>query len=51
MTDIAKKATSALEDREPVWEYADAPESTDIVKLEPRYGLFIGGEFVDPKSG
>jgi len=51
MTDIAKKATSALEEREPVWEYADAPESTDIVKLEPRYGLFIGGEFVDPKSG
>ena len=51
MTDIAKKATSALEDREPVWEYADAPESTNIVKLEPRYGLFIGGEFVDPKSG
>jgi aldehyde dehydrogenase (NAD+) len=51
MTDIAKKATSPLEDREPVWEYADAPESTDIVKLEPRYGLFIGGEFVDPKSG
>ncbi len=43
MTDIAKKATSALEEREPVWEYADAPESTDIVKLEPRYGLFIGG--------
>ncbi len=51
MTDIAKKATSALEEREPVWEYADAPESTDIVKLQPRYGLFIGGEFVDPKSG
>jgi aldehyde dehydrogenase (NAD+) len=51
MTDIAKKATSALEEREPVWEYADAPESTDIVKLDPRYGLFIGGEFVDPKSG
>src|SRR6185436_17282567 len=51
MTDIAKKATSALEEREPVWEYADAPESSDIVKLEPRYGLFIGGEFVEPRSG
>ena len=51
MTDIAKKATSALEEREPVWEYADAPESTEIVKLEPRYGLFIGGDFVEPKSG
>ncbi|HET8525045.1 MAG TPA: aldehyde dehydrogenase family protein [Actinomycetota bacterium] len=51
MADIAKKATSALEQAEPVWEYADAPESTDIVRLEDRYGLFVGGEFVDPKSG
>ncbi|HEX5902741.1 MAG TPA: aldehyde dehydrogenase family protein [Actinomycetota bacterium] len=34
-----------------MWEYADAPESTDIVRLEDRYGLFIGGEFVEPKSG
>ena len=51
MTDVAKKATSALEQREPVWEYAGAPESTDIVRLEDRYGLFVGGEFVDPKSG
>jgi aldehyde dehydrogenase (NAD+) len=45
------KATSALEQREPVWEYADAPESTEIVRLEDRYGLFVDGEFVDPKSG
>ena len=51
MTDIAKKASSALEEREPVWQYADAPESTEIVKLQERYGLFIGGEFVEPKSG
>ncbi len=35
----------------PAWEYASAPESTDIVRLQDRYGLFIGGEFVDPKSG
>jgi aldehyde dehydrogenase (NAD+) len=33
------------------WEYAPAPESRDIVKLQDRYGLFIGGEFVEPKSG
>jgi aldehyde dehydrogenase (NAD+) len=51
VTDIQKKATSALEQGEPVWEYADAPESTDIVHLRDRYGLFIGGEFVEPKSG
>ena len=35
----------------PSWEYASAPESTDIVRLDDRYGLFIGGEFVEPKSG
>jgi aldehyde dehydrogenase (NAD+) len=33
------------------WEYADAPESKDVVRLQDRYGLFIGGEFVEPKSG
>jgi aldehyde dehydrogenase (NAD+) len=35
----------------PAWEYADAPESKDVVRLRDRYGLFIGGEFVEPKSG
>ncbi|MGH2529163.1 MAG: aldehyde dehydrogenase family protein [Actinomycetota bacterium] len=34
-----------------MWAYATAPESTDIVRLEDRYGLFVGGEFVEPKSG
>ncbi len=33
------------------WEYAPAPESTDVVRLDPSYGLFINGEFVEPKSG
>jgi aldehyde dehydrogenase (NAD+) len=33
------------------WEYAPAPESTDIVRIEDRYGLFINGAFVEPKSG
>ena len=33
------------------WAYAPAPESTDIVHLDDRYGLFIGGEFVEPTSG
>jgi aldehyde dehydrogenase (NAD+) len=33
------------------WEYAPAPEARDIVSLEERYGLFIGGEFVQPRSG
>src|SRR6476659_830727 len=35
----------------PAWEYAPAPESKDIVRLQDRYGLFIGGDFVEPKSG
>ena len=34
----------------PAWDYAPAPESTDVVRLEDRYGLFIGGEFVAPAS-
>ncbi len=33
------------------WEYAPAPESTDHISLKDRYDLFIGGEFVAPKSG
>ena len=33
------------------WEYAPAPESTDIVSVNDTYGLFIGGEFVDPIDG
>jgi aldehyde dehydrogenase (NAD+) len=33
------------------FEYAPAPESTAVVTLRERYGLFIGGEFTEPKSG
>ena len=33
------------------WDYSPAPESRDHVRLEDRYGLFIGGKFVAPKSG
>ena len=39
-------ATSPL--AAPDWDYAPAPESTDIVSIAPRNGLFIGGEFVPP---
>ncbi len=45
MTDIEPAVHSA-----PAWEYAPAPEATDIVRIEDRYGLFIGGRFVEPKS-
>jgi aldehyde dehydrogenase (NAD+) len=40
-----------IERSTPTWEYAPAPESADIVRLEDRYGLFVNGEFVEPKSG
>ena len=33
-----------------LWEYDPAPESADP-KIKPRYELFIGGKFVEPKSG
>jgi aldehyde dehydrogenase (NAD+) len=33
------------------WEYAPAPESTDIVSVRDTYGLYIGGEFIDPADG
>ncbi len=35
----------------PDWDYAPAPESAGIVSIAPRYGLFIGGEFVPPADG
>jgi aldehyde dehydrogenase (NAD+) len=46
-TDIAKASSPP-----PLkWEYATSTEATDILDLEPRYGLFIDGEFVKPRSG
>src|SRR2546430_6319266 len=38
-------------DRTPVpaaWEYASAPEWREIVTLRERYGLFVGGEWLEP---
>jgi aldehyde dehydrogenase (NAD+) len=32
------------------WEYAAAPESREIVSFAERYGLFVGGEEVAPRS-
>ena len=45
MTDLEKRP-----DRSPVpadWTYAPAPESTEIVSLRERYGLYVGGEWLD----
>lgn len=33
------------------WTYAPSPESTDHIKLQKKYDLFIGGKFVKPSSG
>ncbi|MGN6415233.1 aldehyde dehydrogenase family protein [Flexivirga sp.] len=35
----------------PKFEYAPAPESRSVVDIASSYGLFIGGEFVDPADG
>jgi aldehyde dehydrogenase (NAD+) len=46
MTEISKRG-----ERSPVpadWTYAPAPESREIVKLEERYGLYVGGEWLEP---
>ena len=43
---IAQNAPSGM-----VFDYADAPESTDVVKIKKRYELFIDGKYVKPKSG
>jgi aldehyde dehydrogenase (NAD+) len=34
-----------------MFEYAPAPESASIVDIAPSYGLFIGGEMVEPIDG
>ncbi len=33
------------------WEYAPAPEARDIVQIRERYGLFVGGEEIEPRTG
>ena len=41
------------QERAPVpsdWTYAPAPESRDVVQLRERYGLFVGGEWVEPRE-
>jgi aldehyde dehydrogenase (NAD+) len=41
------------QDRAPVpaaWDYAPAPEARDLVELRDRYGLFVGGEWLEPSD-
>jgi aldehyde dehydrogenase (NAD+) len=51
MTELRREDRPLPNAQPAAWEYAPAPESKDIVRLEDRYGLFVGGEFVEPKSG
>src|SRR5215470_11027759 len=50
-SDIERKKDSAALDFGRAWEYAPAPEATDHVHIDPKYGLFIGGRWVTPRSG
>jgi aldehyde dehydrogenase (NAD+) len=46
MTEISRRG-----ERSPVpadWTYAPAPESRDIVELRDRYGLYVGGKWLEP---
>jgi aldehyde dehydrogenase (NAD+) len=51
ITEVERKADTASLDFGRAWEYAPAPEATDHVKIDPKYGLFIGGRWVSPRSG
>src|SRR5947208_735508 len=46
MTELSKRGERS---RVPVeWPCAPAPESRDIVRLRERYGLYVGGEWLEP---
>jgi aldehyde dehydrogenase (NAD+) len=47
MTDLEKRGGTPVPAD---WTYAPAPESTDIVSIDERYGLYIGGEWVEAKE-
>jgi aldehyde dehydrogenase (NAD+) len=49
MTQVEKRASSLPATFE--WEYAPAPEARDIVPLKERYGLYVGGAEVEPRTG
>src|SRR5579872_7511025 len=48
MTEVEKRRSDA-----PIpidWTYAPAPESREIVSIHERYGLFVGGEWLEPSD-
>jgi aldehyde dehydrogenase (NAD+) len=40
---LAAGGKSAALDFGSAWDYAPAPEAADHVRIDPKYGLFIGG--------
>ncbi len=50
MSDSTKTETTVPDLISPTWDYAPAPEARNVVDIKPSYGLFINGQFVDPKS-
>src|SRR5687767_1185118 len=50
-TTEVERARSAALDFGQAWEYAPSPEATDHIRVDPKYGLFIGGRWVTPRSG
>lgn len=55
MSTTTKNGTSTAEgikiDFNRIWGYDPAPESSDHIRLNATYDLFIGGTFVKPESG
>lgn len=55
MSTTTKNGTSTSEgikiDFNRIWGYDPAPESSDHIRLNATYDLFIGGKFVKPESG
>jgi aldehyde dehydrogenase (NAD+) len=49
MAQVEKRSSSTPAPLE--WEYAPAPEARDIVQIRERYGLFVGGTEVEPRTG
>jgi aldehyde dehydrogenase (NAD+) len=46
LTDLEKSEASLVAAE--AWDYAPAPEARDIVSLRERYGLFVGGKWLEP---
>jgi aldehyde dehydrogenase (NAD+) len=48
LTELEKTSKAALVPSE--WDYAPAPESREIVRIDERYGHFVGGEWLAPRE-